>query len=267
MLFVKIGGGNQINIDAVSADVATLLAKGEQVVIAHGASATRNELASQLGVPTKTITSPSGVSSVYTDDKAIEVFLMAYAGLVNKKIVASLQKHGVNAVGLSGIDGRLWEAKRKEVVYSVEGGKTKMIKDNLTGKVERVNTGLVQLLIDNGYTPVICPPALSFEREIVNTDNDFATAVLAEALGIRDMVILFEAAGMLKDVNDPESVVHEIKKEALEEYLPYAMGRMKKKLLGTQNAFARGIQTIYWGDGRIAEPILSALAGNGTVIK
>ncbi len=266
MYLLKIGGGKGIDLNAICEDVASLIARGEKIVIVHGASATRDELATRLGIPTKTMTSPSGVTSVYTDEAAMDVFLMAYAGLLNKKIVACLQKHGVNAVGLSGIDGRLWEAKKKEAVYAVEGEKTRLIKDNLTGKVQRVNADLLHLLVNQGYVPVICPPALSLEREMVNTDNDFATAIMAEALGIKEMIVLFEAPGMLRDVKDPTSIISEIKKESLEEFLPFAMGRMKKKLLGTQNAFERGIQKMYWGDGRIEHPLESALAGKGTVL-
>lgn len=266
MYLLKIGGGKNINLPAICADVVALIARGKKIIIAHGASATRDELAMQLGIPTKTITSPSGVTSVYTDEKAMEVFLMAYAGLLNKKIVGCLQKHGVNAVGLSGIDGRLWEAKKKEAVYAVEGEKTRLIKDNLTGKVQKVNADLLHLLIDHGYVPVVCPPAISFEHELVNTDNDFATAVMAEAMGIEEMIVLFEAAGMLRDIQDPKSLIPEIPRAKLEEYLPFAMGRMKKKLLGTQNAFERGVKKIYWGDGRIEHPLESALAGKGTVL-
>ncbi len=267
MILLKIGGGKGINLDFICQDVAALIAKGEQIVIVHGASATRDEIAEKLGTPTKTITSPSGISSVYTDEAAMDVFLMVYAGLLNKKIVAALQRHEVNAVGLSGIDGRLWEAKRKEAVYSVEGEKTLLITDNLTGKVQNVNAGLVKLLTDNDYVPVICPPAISLDQKIVNTDNDFATSVMAEALGIKDMVVLFEAPGLLRDFKDPTSLIPEINQAELEEFLPFAQGRMKKKLLGTKDAFARGIERVYWGDGRIERPIQSALEGKGTVLK
>jgi acetylglutamate/LysW-gamma-L-alpha-aminoadipate kinase len=267
MLLLKIGGGKNINLNFISDDIASLIARGEKIVVVHGASVTRDEIAQQLGIPTKTITSPSGVSSVYTDEKAIDVFLMSYAGLVNKKIVATLQKHGVNAVGLSGIDGRLWEAKRKDVVYAVENGKTKLIKDNLTGKVEKVNADLIELLIEHGYVPVICPPAISFDNEIVNTDNDFATVVMAEALKIKEIIVLFEAPGMLKNVHNEKSVIPKIEKEKLDDYLEYAVGRMKKKLLGTQKAFEHGVEKIYWSDGRIQHPVLNALDGKGTVIQ
>lgn len=267
MLLIKIGGGKQINIDYICEDIASLISRGEKVIVVHGASARRDEIAERLGIPTQTITSPSGVSSVYTNDQAIDVFLMAYAGLINKKIVANLQRYGVNAVGLSGIDGRLWEAKRKEVVYSVENGKTKLMKNNLTGKVEKINTLLLNLLIENGYVPVLCPPAISFDKQIVNTDNDYALAILVGALKIQQTVVLFEAPGMLQDTTNENSLINSIRKKDLGEYMPSAKGRMKKKLLGTMKAFELGLEKMYFGDGRIQHPVLNALEGKGTVIE
>ncbi|MBI2337553.1 MAG: [LysW]-aminoadipate kinase [Candidatus Levybacteria bacterium] len=265
MIIVKIGGGKNINIDGICQDIAFLLEK-EQVVVVHGASETRDEIAQKLGIPTKTITSPSGVSSVYTDKAAIDVFLMVYCGLQNKKIVANLLKHNVNAIGLSGVDGKLWQAKRKDVVYAVEDGKTKIVRDNFTGRVEKVNADLLWLLLNNNYVPVLCPPAISLQNEIVNTDNDLAVAVLAGALKSDKVVSLFEAAGLLKNVHDEKSVIRKIKKGELEEYLQFAKGRMKKKILGAQKALANGVSAVYWGDGRVEHPVLKALKGKGTVI-
>jgi [amino group carrier protein]-L-2-aminoadipate 6-kinase len=192
MILIKIGGGKQININAICADIKTLIDKGEKIILVHGASTTRDEIAASLNHPTNTIVSPSGVSSVYTDAKSIDIFLMSYVGLINKRLVEKLQQHGVNAVGLSGIDGKLWQGKRKKVVYSQVNGKTKLISDSMTGKVEKINSSLITLLLENGYTPVLCPPAISDENEIINTDNDWATGVMVGALGIEKMVVLFE---------------------------------------------------------------------------
>jgi acetylglutamate/LysW-gamma-L-alpha-aminoadipate kinase len=266
MILIKGGGGKDINWEYIGEDIAELIKRGEQAVVMHGASATRDEIAKKLGAPTKTITSPSGVSSVYTDQMAIDVFLMVYCGLINKRIVATLLRYGVNAVGLSGIDGRLWEAKRKTVVYSVENGKTKLVKDNFTGKVDKVNADLIKVLLKHGYVPVICPPAISYENEIVNTDNDLASAVMAGALGIKQMTVLFEAPGMLKDAKDEKSLIRTIDKEKISDFLQFAQGRMKKKLLGVQRAFENGVETIYFGDGRIKNPVLNAIMGKGTII-
>lgn len=265
MILIKAGGGKGINWEGLCQDLVEI-SKKEKIVLVHGANARRDEIANKLAVPTKTVTSPSGISSVYTDEVAIDIFLMAYAGLVNKRIVAMLQKHKLNAVGLSGVDGRLWEAKNKKDILIKEGNKVKLLKGNLTGRVERINTGLINLLIDNGYLPVICPPALSHEDEILNTDSDLAAAVMAEALGITQIISLFEAPGLLKDPKDEQSVVAHIEKTEIDDFLKYAGKRMKKKVLGAKRAIEAGVETIYWGDGRREHPIQAALAGEGTII-
>lgn len=253
-------------MDYICDDVKTL-SKKEKIIIVHGASEKRDEIAKIMGIPTKTVISPSGVSSVLTDEKAIEVFLMSYAGLVNKQIVAKMQSYGINAVGLSGIDGRLWQAKAKKEIFIKEHDKVKLLKNNLTGRVETINIKLIRLLVDNGFIPVICPPAISFESEIVNTDNDWAVAVMAGALKIKQMVILFEAPGLLKNPKDEHTIIKTVKKEDIGEYMQFAQGRMKKKLLGAKKAFETGVEKIFWGDGRIPHPVLSALQGKGTVIR
>lgn len=265
MIIIKVGGGKTINWEAIARDVATISEK-EHVVLVHGAGATRDEIAKQLNAPTKTVTSPSGISSVYTDKKALDIFLMVYAGLMNKTIVATLQQHGVNALGLSGVDGKLWRAKRKPDLIVQEGTKTKLMTGNLTGRVEEINTSLITLLLENGYIPVVAPPAISFDNEIVNTDNDWAVAVMAGALKVSKVVYLFEAPGLLKDVNDPTSVISHVRKDTLDEYLAFAQGRMKKKILGAKKAITLGVETIYWGDGRTETPVTDALSGKGTVI-
>lgn len=266
MILIKVGGGKTINWDFIAEDVATLQKK-EQIIIVHGASVKRDEIAKKLGSPTKTVTSPSGITSVYTDEKALEIFLMVYSGLVNKQIVAVLQKNGVNAVGLSGVDGKLWQAKAKKELLVKEGNKIKLIKNNKTGRVEKINIDLIKTLLKKKYVPVISAPAISYENEIVNTDNDLAAAVTAGALQVNKLIYLFEAPGLLKNYKDESTLIKKIAKEKLSDYFQYAQGRMKKKLLGVQKAFALGVKKIYWGDGRIKNPISHALKRFGTVIK
>ena len=266
MILIKIGGGKKINLDYVCEDMKTLIDQGEKVILVHGASQTRDEIAEQLHMPTKTIISPSGVSSVYTDTKAVDIFLMVYAGLVNKHIITKLQQNGINAIGLSGIDGQLWMGKRKKAVYSQEGTKTKLITDNMTGKVVEINVNLINLLLKNKYVPVICPPALSEDNEIINTDNDWAVAIMAGSLKIEKMVVLFEAPGLLKKFGDESSLIKTVDKNQLDKYFIYTQGRMKKKIFGAQEAFRLGLKTMYWSDGRIKNPIIKALDSIGTVI-
>lgn len=265
MLLIKAGGGKSINWDGVCQDLADLQSS-EPIILVHGASVLRDELASRLAIPVKRVMSPSGVASVYTDKEAIEVFLMAYAGLANKQLVANLQRRGVNAVGLCGVDGKLWQARAKKEILVSEGGKTKLLKDNLTGRVEEVNAPLIRLLLGQGYLPVLCAPAISFDGDIVNTDNDTAAAVMAGALRVKRMVYLFEAPGLLRDPDREDTLIPRIDKLKVGEFLPFARERMKRKIMGVMKAVEAGVDIIYFGDGRLEHPVRNALAGQGTVI-
>jgi len=265
MIIIKIGGGSEIHWEYIAQNLKRFTNKNK-VVIVHGASTLRDSIGNKLNVHTQTVVSPSGISSVYTDDKALEVFLMAYAGVANKTIVAQLLKHAIPAVGLTGVDGKLWTARAKPDLFVKEGNKVRLLRNNHTGRVETVNASLLKSILDEGYVPVITAPAITESGNIVNTDNDWATAVTAGALHAQSILYLFEAAGLLKDFSDPNSVISHIDKHALQLYFPHAQGRMKKKLLGAQEAFKRGVKQIYFGDGRIKNPIDSALSGNGTII-
>jgi len=116
-----MGGGENINIEGILADLATL---DKPFIIVHGANALRDSVAKQLGMEKQVLTSVSGYSSVFSDENAIDAILMSYAGLRNKRIVESCQKLGLNAVGLSGIDGRMIQGKRNKGIRVKENGKT-----------------------------------------------------------------------------------------------------------------------------------------------
>ncbi|MBD3280275.1 [LysW]-aminoadipate kinase [Candidatus Dojkabacteria bacterium] len=265
MLIVKVGGAKNIDWDLIAADLKNILER-EQVVLVHGASQTRDDIAKTLDAPSETVVSPSGVSSVFTNRRAMEIFLMAYSGLVNKLIVENFQGHGINAIGLSGVDGRIWEGKRKDRLLVKEGEKIKVRKGNLTGRVEKVNTGLITNLVQEGYVPVICPPAISYEKELINVDNDLAIAVMARELGVKNIVVLFEAGGLLEDLSDPHSLVKKINKEEIEKFYDFAKGRMKKKIMGAKEALDNGAEKLYWGPINIDSPITKAIEGGGTII-
>src|SRR4051812_40581082 len=179
MIVVKVGGGVGIDYDALCADIAELWRAGQRLVLVHGGSHETNVLAERLGPSPRFVTSPSGYTSRYNDRETLEIFMMAYAGKVNKLIVERLQRLGINAVGLSGLDGRLLEGKRKAAIRIIEDGKQKVLRDDWTGTVERVNGGLLTTLLDAGYLPVVAPLASSYDGEALNVDGDRAAAALA----------------------------------------------------------------------------------------
>jgi len=153
------------------------------------------------------------------------------------------------------------------MIRIVEGGKKKVLRDDYTGRVDKVNVELIRLLTEAGYTLAICPPALSYEDEIINVDGDRAAATLAEALDADTLVILSNVPGLLRDPEDESSLIPRISREELARYDRFAKGRMKKKLLGTEEALEAGVRRIVLGDARVERPIQQALAGKGTVIE
>src|SRR5512134_632809 len=116
MIVVKIGGSEGINYDFIADDIAALVKDGLPLIVVHGGSALTNKVAEQLGHPPHFVTSVSGFTSRRTDRRTLEIFEMVYCGQMNKGLVEKLQRRGVNAIGLSGLDGRLWEGPRKDAI-------------------------------------------------------------------------------------------------------------------------------------------------------
>jgi [amino group carrier protein]-L-2-aminoadipate 6-kinase len=266
VIIVKVGGSLGIDYDAVCADIAALWKGGEKLVLIHGGSAETNRIAELLGHPPKFVTSPSGYSSRFTDRETLEIFEMVYCGKQNKGIVERLQRLGVNAVGLSGLDGRIFEGKHKDSVRAVENGKVKILRGDHTGTVEQVNTHLLELLLTNGYLPVLTPPGSSFEGVAVNVDGDRAAAAVATALNADALLLLSNVPGLLRQYPDESSLIPHIPANDVEAYLEFAQDRMKKKVLGAAEAVQGGVKRVIFGDARAGTPVSAALEGRGTVV-
>lgn len=240
MIVIKVGGGAGVEVDTVCADVATLAKRGQRVVLMHGTSAAVDTLSARVGLARREIHSPSGHVSRYTDPETLEVYVMAANGQVNTTLVAKLQAQGVNALGLSGLDGQLLQAQRKDAVRAIDPhtGRQRIIRDDYTGKIETVNANLLQLLLENGYVPVVAPLAMSQHYEPLNVDGDRAAAEIAAALKAHTLVILTNVVGLLANFPDPSSLVRHVPTNQIEKALQMAGGRMKKKVLAAQEAIA-----------------------------
>jgi acetylglutamate/LysW-gamma-L-alpha-aminoadipate kinase len=264
---VKLGGTKGVDFSAICSDAVELLKQGKQLVFVHGGSAEANSLGEALGAPPKMITSPSGYTSRYTDRKTLEIFLMAVNGKVNSLLTEQLQMLGVNAFGLCGLDGKLMQATRKDAVQSIENGKRKIIRDDFTGKVESVNSQLLAMLVEAGYLPVIAPVAVSEKGEALNVDADRAAAMVACALKAETLILLTAVPGVMKNFPDESTLIRELSQNQLATASEAAQGRMKKKVLGAEEALQGGVKRVIIADGRIQHPISNALSGNGTVIQ
>jgi acetylglutamate/LysW-gamma-L-alpha-aminoadipate kinase len=267
VIVVKLGGTEGVDFSAICTDAVALLKQGKRLVLVHGGSAEANSLGEALGAPPKMITSPSGYTSRYTDRKTLEIFLMAVNGKVNSLLTERLQKLGINAFGLSGLDGRLIQATRKDAIQSIENAKRKIVRDDYTGKIECVNTDLLQMLLRAGFLPVIAPVAVSEKGEALNVDADRAAAMVAGALRAETLLLLTAVPGLMKNFPDESTLIRQLSQSQLSAAAEVAQGRMKKKVLGAQEALEGGVSRVIIADGRIQNPISNALAGNGTVIQ
>lgn len=263
MLLIKIGGGETLNLPGIAAGIAAL--EDEPVVVVHGANALRDALGRRLGVEKRVITSVSGYDSVYSDKDAIDLLLMAYAGLRNKRIVELLQGQGVNAVGLTGVDGAMVRGRRNRGIRVREGDKVR-IKRDLSGKPLVVNRKLLSYLLDNDFTPVLTVPIVDEHGVAVNSENDDIVCLLDQVLKPRLVLQLVEAPGFLDDPNDPSSRVPRLDAEEVARREAEAAGRMKRKMLALKRLVARPDAQVLMADGRVDDPVRRALAGHGTVI-
>jgi len=262
MMIIKIGGGKSINIPAIISDLAFVK---EHFVVVHGANALRDELAEALQKPKRVLTSVSGYSSVYSDQDALDVMMMAYAGLKNKRIVELCQQNAINAVGLSGLDGRMVIGQRNRGIRIREGEKIKIVRD-FSGKPKSVNVFFLRLLLANGFVPVLSVPILDEQGVAVNSENDDIIALLHRGLQASTILQFIEAPGYLKDPKDPNSLVPKITSAQLEKLEEAASGRIKRKLRGLRKTLENGKTQIIIADGRVDQPVQKALKGEGTVI-
>ena len=191
---------------------------------------------------------------------------MAYAGLVNKRFVALCQRSGVNAVGITGLDGALIRGRRNRGIRVVENGRRRLLHDD-SGKPVSANVELLRLLLGAGYTPLVTVPILDEEGRAINTENDDVLALLQRALGAEVVVQLIEAPGLLSDPARPESLLATLGRGDLEARESESSGRFRRKLMGLRRMMDSGCRRIVVGDGRLRNPLRSALSLEGTVIE
>ncbi len=229
--------------------------KTNQVIVVHGGSVEVQEVSERMGIPQKFITSPSGFRSRYTDKEMIGVYQMVVAGKINKDLVSKLQKHGINAVGLSGMDCQLVKARRKKTIKSVEKDGVKLITDDFTGRIRRVEAKALKSLLILGYTPVIAPLAIGEEYEALNVDGDRLAASVAGALRAERLIIFTDVPGLLSE----GELVEKVEFEGLEKAMEKVGGGMKKKMLAAKEALELGVSEVLVCSMFKEKPLTSAL--------
>lgn len=261
-IVVKVGGATGNVLDPVLDD----LVGRTGTVLVHGGSEAIDRLGTALGRPAEFYTTPSGVVSRRCDAAQLATVVLALSGEVQTGLTASLLRRGVRAVGLSGVDGGLLKARRRTNVRAIREGKVVRLADDLSGTVEAVDGAFLGSLVDLGFLPVVGPPAVTAEGEVVNVDADSVAAHVAGALRAETLVLLTNVPGLLRDVADPSSVIPRVERSGLEEAISRAGGRMKKKLHAAGEALDAGVARVVIAPSGGDRPVDTALAGQGTVI-
>ena len=176
------------------------LVQTNQVVLVHGGGDVVTEIATKLGKEQRFVVSPDGMKSRYTDRETVEIFTMVMCGLIAKKLVELLERGGISAVSLSGLDGGVLRATRKKKLIIVdERGRKVAIDGGYTGKMQSAGGPVIEALLERGVVPVISPVAMGEESEPLNVDSDRAAAFTAMGIHADVVIFLTDVKGFLMD--------------------------------------------------------------------
>ncbi|WP_059369764.1 acetylglutamate kinase [Treponema endosymbiont of Eucomonympha sp.] len=259
---VKYGGNAMLSEElktAVMEDVVLLNTVGIRVVLVHGGGPEINATLEKIG---KESTFVNGLR--YTDAETMEVVQMVLSGKLNKDIVGILLQQGGRAVGLSGVDGGLLRAKKRDK-DGVDLG--------LVGEVTGVNAGIVETLLDRGFIPVISTVALGEDGDAnrYNINADTAAAQIASALRAEKFVQLTNVPGVLRDTRDPDTLIKQIAREAVPSMIATGVisSGMIPKVECCLEALKGGVPRAHIIDGRMKHSLLVEMfsdRGIGTLI-
>ncbi len=257
IVVVKYGGNAMINEQLkqqVMEDIVLLWLIGVKVVLVHGGGPEISDMMSKLGKK------PEFVDGLrVTDKETVDIVQMILAGKVNKTLVNLLEMKGGKAMGISGMDGRLIEAKMKDERLGY------------VGKIVDVNIRPIQDLLEKGYIPVVSTLGCDREGNAYNINGDTAAAFIAGALEAENLIMMTDIAGVLRDKDDPSTLIPKItvsdaarlKEEGI------VSGGMIPKVDCCVEAIHKGVKKVIIMDGRISHSILMELLtdeGAGTMV-
>ena len=255
---VKYGGNAMVNPDLkqqVMDDIVLLWLIGVKVVLVHGGGPEISSMMDKLGKKAEFV---DGLR--VTDKETVDIVQMVLAGKVNKTLVTMLEKRGGKAIGLCGMDGNLIQAKIKDPRLG------------FVGEVTAINKGPVTDILEKGYIPVISTLGCDDEGNAYNINADTAAAHIAGALGAERFILMTDIAGILKDKNDPSTLIPEISLSEADSLTASGIisSGMIPKVQCCVTAIKAGVKNVVIMDGRVPHSILMELLTNegaGTLIK
>ncbi len=257
IVVVKYGGNAMINEnlkEQVMEDIALLSLIGVKIVLVHGGGPEISEMMEKLGKKAEFV---NGLR--VTDKETVDIVQMVLAGKINKSLVSFLESKGGKAMGISGIDGRLIEAKIKDE------------KLGFVGTITKINIEPVTDLLEKGYIPVISTVACDTDGNVYNINGDTAAARIAGALGAENLIMMTDIAGILQDRNDPSTLIPKVNvDEAYKLKIDGVVsGGMIPKVDCCIDAIDHGVKKVIIMDGRVPHSILMEILtdeGAGTMV-
>ena len=250
IVVIKYGGNAMVSEhlkDSVIRDIVLLQLIGVKVVLVHGGGPEITDMLGKIGKESKFV---NGLR--VTDQETVDVALMVLAGKINKSLVNLIELKGGNAIGLSGLDGHMIEAK----VKNPELG--------FVGDITKVNIKPILDVIDKGYIPVVSTVGYDNEGHVYNINADTAAARLAGALGAESLIAMTDIAGILRDKDDPDTLISSIRIGDLPELVSNGViqGGMVPKAECCRNAIEWGVNRVFIIDGRVPHAILIEMLTN-----
>ncbi len=249
---VKYGGNAMINPElkqAVMSDIILLTLVGIKIVLIHGGGPEISGMLSKLGIESKFV---NGLR--YTDKETAEVVQMVLAGKTNKDLVSLVERCGGKAVGLCGIDGAMIKAKPMEDEFDY----------GFVGDITGIDPKPIEKVLEEGYIPVIATVGIDEEGQVYNINADTAAAEIAAALHAENIITLSDIPGLLRDVNDPKSLIPEIRVDEVPALIESGIisGGMIPKMKSCEKAVRSGVKKAVMIDGRIPHSILIEMFSN-----
>jgi acetylglutamate kinase len=267
---VKLGGevlSDPEVLEHVTGQLALLSSLNIRLVVVHGGGPQATALSRRLGVE------PTMVAGRrVTDDSALEVAKLVYAGQLNVDLLAALRAHRVQAVGLSGVDADLITAHRRPPVQVVDdAGKTVKVNYGHVGDIVRVDPGILNTLVEARFVPVVASLAGGDEGEVFNVNADTVAESLAVGMRAQKLIFLTGAPGVLRDRNDPSTLVTFADPDDLAGLMASGVlsGGMRPKVEACIRAATGGVERTHIIDGRAPDALLLEVftgAGCGTMI-
>ena len=250
---VKYGGNAMINPElkkAVMSDIILLSLVGIKIVLVHGGGPEISSMLQKMGIESKFV---NGLR--YTDKETAEIVQMVLAGKTNKDLVSLIEVNGGKAVGLCGIDGAMIKAKKID---------TEDYDYGFVGEVTEIDPGPIVKVLEEGYIPVIATVGVDNEGQVYNINADTAAAEIAAALKAENIITLTDIPGLLKDINDPKSLIPEIHVDEVEQLIESGVisGGMIPKMQSCEKAVRSGVKKAVMIDGRIPHSILIEMFSN-----